>query len=131
MNTLKGIIQDAADLTVAAGNAVSKVWGTPFKLRVTNKSDLDVVVQYFDLHWESNKTKLHENQTKVMDTAIDPIGRRCYHCRIWQNNKFIGTFCVFGEEIQKNHNDFELRSVNGKIQPFFKDSITPWADGGH
>ena len=59
-----------------------------------------------------------------MDTGVDLIGRRFYHCRVWQNEEFIGTFCVFGDEIGKNHNEFELRSVNGKIQPFFKGNRT-------
>ena len=131
MNTFKGLITDASELVVAAGNAIKNVWGTPFKLRVTNTSNLDVDVQYYDLHWESGKTKLLENQSKVMDTGSDPIGRRCYHCRVWQNDEFIGTFCVFGDEIEKNHNEFELRNVDGQIQPFFKGNRTPWADGGH
>lgn len=131
MNTLKGMIKDAAELTTTVGDAVSKVWGTPFKLRVINTSDLDVAVQFYDLHWESDRTILRQNQSKVMDTGADFIGRRCYHYRVWQNNQFIGTFCVFGDEIEKSHNEFELRNVNGKIQPFFKGNRTSWADGGH
>lgn len=131
MNTITGLIKDASELAVTAGDAVKKLWGTPFKLRVINTSNLDVNVQYYDTQWESNKTKLLEHQSKVMDTGVDPIGRRCYHCRVWQNDKLIGTFCVFGDEIEKNNNEFELRNVNGKIQPFFKDNIMPWADGGH
>jgi hypothetical protein len=131
MNTIKGLIQDGADLVVTVGNAVGKVWGTPFKIRVTNRSNLNVDVQYYDLHWESNKTKLLENQSKVMDTAPDPIGRRCYHCRVWQDEDFIGTFCVFGDEVVKDHNEFELRNVNGRIQPFFNGNQVTWADGGH
>lgn len=131
MNTVKGLIQDGTDLALAVTDAVSKIWGTPYKLRVINVSDLNVEVQYFDLHWESNRTPLFSKQSKAMDTAFDPIGRRCYHCRVWQDGRFIGTFCVFGDEIEKYHNEFELRNVDGKAQPFFKGSRAAWADGGH
>jgi len=140
-------IKDAPELVRSGIDAIN-LKGTPWNIRVTNASKLDVDIQFYDLHWQSSRSKLLENQSKVMAAVCERVGRRCYHCRVWQNDlpdsavlevvmedgsrvNCLGTFCVFGNEIERNHNNFELRNVEGRIQPFFKGEQKRWAVGGH